>query len=1038
MPRKQTLKAGKAGLLGLGAAVTLLCSSGTSFAQDELTVQVSQSGAPVAGITIVLDGEAERQTAENGLAFFDLAAGQHSVQVSRGGSQLHSFRFTSTRDQLADVSIGLTDSGAPTVTVETYTETETAAQLVQAASGVVRGQVTSSGTPVAGAVVQLIDGLIRTTETDSNGEFELEAPRGLYTLSVISEMGSREISDFRVIANAIIGSDVILTQGQAVAGEAAPMEEVLVVGSLRAGDTQSTERFSIEIVDALDQEQIVRFGDTDIAASVLRVPAVTVQEGKFVFVRGLGGRYISTSLNGASMPSTDPSKRTVPLDLFPSSMIEQLDVGKSFIAPISGESTGGDIRIRTRTFPNESDGKFSLSIGYRNGVTGEDAWADPSSGDWDFAGVDDGSRERPVVAWGVAEALNAQSGYTQFNTYDESVRRELGRIAALSLTDGLNLDTKTATPDLSMSISYGDLHSLNDLDADFGYFIAGSLKNEWKLKEDGIRRTYGGVNASQTLDDFTFSENDNDIDVHGLVALGFNRDRSSYESNTILTRSTTQSVRREDGINGDELNPSVDWSIEWEERQYLSQQLSGNHILGESDQWSVDWQGTASRADRYAPDRRDLRFDLLGDDGIYDLRSGDLVRRYDELVDENLDISSDVEYLFRNGGGEASLQFGAQAIGRERDSDSSSYGFQGGLLGVETNSPNLNVNEVINENTITGDSTTGFDFIDKTLPSDSYQADMTLNSFYVSYDALFNDKYQFVLGVRREDYEQTTDTFSLQGTQDSVRSLLEEASTLPALTFNWFTSGNQQIRFSASQTVARPDFKETSNATFYDREFNFRVRGNPNLKVSDVTNYDVRWEKYWSGRESISVAFFYKDLDDPIERVVQPASGTAGNSRTFQNANSAEIKGVEIDVRKEFALNDSFTKSLFMAVNASQIDSDVTLIGGETRPLQGAPDYSVNLILGYDDISNGQEFTILFNQSGDTIVDVGVSGQPDVIQKPRLDIDLNYKYYINESLTFRIKIEDLLDSETEFTQGGRIFQRYKTGQRLQAGVDWSF
>jgi outer membrane receptor protein involved in Fe transport len=238
--------------------------------------------------------------------------------------------------------------------------------------------------------------------------------------------------------------------------------------------------------------------------------------------------------------------------------------------------------------------------------------------------------------------------------------------------------------------------------------------------------------------------------------------------------------------------------------------------------------------------------------------------------------------------------------------------------------------------------------------------------------------------------------------------------------------------------VARPDFKETSNATFYDREFNFRVRGNPNLKVSDVTNYDVRWEKYWSGRESISVAFFYKDLDDPIERVVQPASGTAGNSRTFQNANSAEIKGVEIDVRKEFALNDSFTKSLFMAVNASQIDSDVTLIGGETRPLQGAPDYSVNLILGYDDISNGQEFTILFNQSGDTIVDVGVSGQPDVIQKPRLDIDLNYKYYINESLTFRIKIEDLLDSETEFTQGGRIFQRYKTGQRLQAGVDWSF
>jgi outer membrane receptor for ferrienterochelin and colicin len=129
---------------------------------------------------------------------------------------------------------------------------------------------------------------------------------------------------------------------------------------------------------------------------------------------------------------------------------------------------------------------------------------------------------------------------------------------------------------------------------------------------------------------------------------------------------------------------------------------------------------------------------------------------------------------------------------------------------------------------------------------------------------------------------------------------------------------------------------------------------------------------------------------------------------------------------------------LFLATNASAIDSEVILISGESRALQGAPDYSVNLILGYDDIANGQEFTILFNQSGDTIVDVGVSGQPDVIQEPRFDVDLNYRYYINDALTFRVKIENLLDEEVAFTQGGRIFQQYKTGQRFQAGVDWTF
>jgi TonB-dependent receptor len=314
---------------------------------------------------------------------------------------------------------------------------------------------------------------------------------------------------------------------------------------------------------------------------------------------------------------------------------------------------------------------------------------------------------------------------------------------------------------------------------------------------------------------------------------------------------------------------------------------------------------------------------------------------------------------------------------------------------------------------------------------------MTLNAAYVSYDTIFDDRFQVVVGVRHEDYEQTTDTFSIQGAQLAVSSMLEEASTLPSLTFNWLDIGDNQIRISMSETVARPDFKETSNATFYDREFDVRVRGNPDLKVSEVRNFDIRWEHYFSGQESLSIAAFYKDMDDPIERVTVSTSGGA-DTRTFLNADSAEVKGIEIDARKDFALNASFTKSLFLAANASVIDSEVVLLDGDTRALQGAPDYSFNLILGYDDISNGQELTILFNQSGDTIVDVGDSNQPDIFEAPRLSVDLNYKYYINESLTFRAKIENLLDADIEFTQGGRIYQKYNTGQKIQAGVEWSF
>lgn len=1036
MPRRQELNV-KLPLSCLATAV-LSAIGGQAVADDELSVQVTRGGAPANGVAVVLDGDTTRTITSRGMVFFDLDSGQHSIQLTQGDESLHTFRFTAARDQLADISVDLTDADNPRVAVETYDLTETAGQVVNAATGTVEGRVTTGGTPVAGASVQLIDGVTRTTRTDGDGRFSIEVPRGIYQIVVSQDgLGAQELNDFRVVANAILGSDFQLG-AQQVASDSGPMEEVVVLGSLSTGGTQETERFATEIVDVLDYEQIARFGDTDIAASVLRVPSVTIQQGKYVFVRGLGGRYISTDLNGASMPSTDPSKRTVPLDIFPSSMIEQLDVSKSFVPSMSGESTGGEVRIKTRTFPNESDGKFSLAIGYRNGITGDDVLSDPMGGDWDFLGIDDGSRNRPPMAWGVAQAIDAQNAYTSADVYSDDVLQQLGRIGALAIMDGFDPKTESATPDLSMNFSYGDLHGLDDLDADFGYFIAASLKNQWTQKDEGVKRTYGGVNSSQVLDDYTFFEHNNDMDLNGLVALGFNRGRSSYESNSIITRSTSQSVQRENGINGDEFNPTIQTSIEWEERMYLSQQFSGNHILGERDQWSVDWQGTASRADRYAPDRRDARFDVLDGDGIYDLRTANLVRRFDELTDDNLDVSSDIEYLLTDSRSRAKLNFGVQAIARERDSDSDSYGFQGGLLSVETNAPNLDVNDVINETTITGDPATGFTFQNKTLASDSYEAEMTLNAAYLSYDTVLNDRYQFVVGVRYEDYEQTTDTVSLQGAGDPVRSLLEEASTLPSLTFNWLGLGDSQVRVTASQTVARPDFKETSNATFYDREFNFRVRGNPNLQVSDVTNFDVRWERYFSGQESVSFAVFFKDLEDPIERVVQPASGTAGNSRTFQNADSATVQGFEIDARKDIALNSSFTKSLYFAANASLIDSEVELLGGETRALQGAPEYSFNLILGYDDISNGQEFTILFNQNGETIVDVGVSGQPDIIEEPRLDIDFNYKYYISDTLTFRLKVEDLLDTDVEFTQGGRIFQKYNTGQKFQAGVEWSF
>jgi TonB-dependent receptor len=342
------------------------------------------------------------------------------------------------------------------------------------------------------------------------------------------------------------------------------------------------------------------------------------------------------------------------------------------------------------------------------------------------------------------------------------------------------------------------------------------------------------------------------------------------------------------------------------------------------------------------------------------------------------------------------------------------------------------------EGGITNSPSTGLVFVDKTLASDSYEAELDYNSLYLMYDHTWNSMLQFVVGARYEMFDQTTETFSLQGEQEAVEAQIDEDSLLPSLGMNWYYAESQQLRFAVSQTVARPDFKEAANATFYDNEFNFRVRGNPFLEISEVINADLRWEWYPSDVTNLSVAAFYKDMDKPIERVVQPASGTAGNSRTFQNSDSAELYGVEIDGRTEFLLSDDYGQTIFVSVNAAFIESEVTSEGQEDRALQGQPEYTANLIIGYDNIGRGHQLTLLLNQNGKSIADVGVSGQPDVFLEPRLDLNLVYRYNISDSLVLRAKVQNLLDEEYEYTQGGNVFQTYERGIGVQVAFDWNF
>lgn len=1044
--------------LGNAVLLVLLLQAVPSWAAGELIVYTFDGDAPATDITLVLDGSSEATVRRDGSASFDLSPGAHSVQVKEGDSTRYSFRFDAARGQLVDVVI---DLGRESHFVEAYSPTESGEMRRAAPTGSLVGVVASVGNRVPNATIS-VRGTDTILRSDAQGRFEATLPRGRYEVTVERQSGEPVTETLRVVSN-VTRAVTLQLPSSGVSMPSVQMEEVTVVATYNPGMFELSERDSSNIVDTLDLESLARFADTNVASSVVRVPSVTVQDNRFVFIRGLGGRYIATTLNNAFMPSTDPSKRTVPLDLFPSNFVSQLDIKKTFLASMPGESTGGNLVINTRTFPDERSGGLSLRVTGTQGLTGEDAFTDETNGGFDLLGWDAGEREAPVGARSIAEILSlgtvTDTDTGQSFALDSSVQRELQRVGALLISEDMDLGMATAAPDIRVGANYGDLFYIDD--AELGAFIAVNYENGWTQKDDGERNTF--TPSGDSLDRFKFQENANFVDVNGLLSLGLNIGDHTFESNTLVSRSTESKVVRTVGREGDEFQSQIFHTVDWVERQYLSQQFTGSHVINDSGTLAGKWQITASQARRDAPDRREVVFSAnqgttspesliagfdfskLNDEqsipleGFF-LEPNTIIRRYDELTDNNFDFSADLAWdVLDNGSSYATLETGVQIIYRERDSDSDTYGFNisQGLVDSLI-APNLLVTDIINPETITGDSNNGFAFQNKTLASDSYEAELEYNSIYLAYDHMLNSRYQFIAGVRYEDYQQTTETFSLQGIGAPVESLIDEGSVLPSLGFNWLYSDTQQLRFAVSQTVARPDFKESANATFYDTEFDFRVRGNPNLDISEIINLDLRWEWYLSDEDSLSAAVFYKDMDKPIERVVQPASGTAGNSRTFDNADSAELYGVEIEGKKEFQIGEDYSRSFFVALNASLIESEVERAGEDSRKLQGQPDYTFNLVMGYDDIARGHQLTMLLNQNGESIKDVGILGNADVIEEPRLDLNIIYRYDLSDSFTLRAKMNNLLNDDVEFTQDGQTFLGYKRGVEFQLGMDWVF
>ncbi|BFM08060.1 TonB-dependent receptor [Halioxenophilus aromaticivorans] len=995
-------------------------------------VNVLYDDDPLQGVDVVIDGEVVGKTNRLGSAEHNIDAGQHQLQLQRSGATLGDVSFDADSQDDVEISIRFSsEADEPRVTIKAYAPGDLAEGFV---GGVV---TTQGGEPIYDATVSVADGQY-TAKTDRNGAYQIALPRGEYAVEishpdfeVVDVADVRVPAELGVVVSARMRSAAVETS---IGGIEAPtlqapaqMEEVVIMGTYNPSDSSAgIERFATSVVDALDIGQLERFGDTNVAAALTRLVGVTLADDKFVVVRGLDGRYISSTLNGILMPSTDPLRRDVQLDLFPSDILGGVELQKTFSADLLGTSTGGSVRMTTRGIPDEPVRKVSVSGGYNTEVTGEDyvTYKDSSTDVW---GYDSGLRELPS---GVLGATNQAQNLTICElSVDANICTPPLEAAALGVKfqDDYNIKSDSGDPDFGASLAYGDRYALAN--GDFGFYAAADYSHSTKNRADATLSDAVGLEGD-------YQRSTESYNLSGYLVAGYEYgDANLVESKSIWLRSTDNTVRFQEAVNNQEGIQEDRFILQWVEREFISQQFTGSNLFNIGEGHTLDWRMGYSQTNRYEPDRRGYSYI----NGF--LSTTSLERRWADLAEDSIDVSVDYSIPFTLSDSISTIvKVGGLYSDKSREWEMYRFG-----LGLGDNGDQVSLMRDDNLEEIFSYQNFALDVVRLatiTTNTDSYNSDEEMEAVYLSTETLIGDSWTVVLGLRQEEFSQEITYPNAAGSNN----FLDSSELLPALSINYNVTEELQIRAGFSSTVSYPGIIERSESVIFDPETDKPIFGNPDLVSSTIDNFDMRFEYYFNDQENVTLALFYKDITDPVERAVPDASGSGTDGITFRNSESATLQGVEIDAYK--TLFENADSLWFLSGNLTFIESEVTLgvsnlrLEGENqqgRDLQGQAPRLANLQLGFDHFATEQKLTLLVNYADDKIFQVsrGAAFDP-IVYNSRTLVDLNYEKLIGESLTVKAKVKNLLNEPVEWSRGGRVIESFEDGISFSLSASYEF
>ncbi len=886
--------------------------------------------------------------------------------------------------------------------------------------GTVRDEQNAIALP--GVTVEVV-GTPDLAVTDVDGRYALRLRPGTYELKVAMDGYQGRSVRLTVGTERTLQVDVPLSMNRFA-------EEVTVTADVIEAETSSAavqliERKNAQVItDNMGAQEMKANGDSDAASAMQRVTGLSLVDNQYVFVRGLGERYSNTTLSGSVIPTTEPDKKVVPLDLFPAGLVDSVQVAKSYSPDKSAEFAGGLVQIVPLKFPSRPVLDFSYGTNFSTTATGKDILLSPL-GSRDWLGHDDGARALP--AGFPASKIVRRGIFTPDVGYSASEIAAFGQL----LENRWTPEAATGAPGQNWGVVFGQ--RVGNLG------VVGSVTHSYKESYVEEQRRFfrvAGDGELEAVSDYAMRYGTQRAQLGAVANVAYQfSPNHRIASENFYTHSGRDEGRFFEGPNTENNFIYRNTRVQFTEEGLLTNALSGEHFFPGLRNSRVDWRASYGRASRDEPDLREMLYQAPLSGGTFlaadESQSG--FRMFNTLDDDSLDVAANWSVFGAIASRPAMFKVGASRVDRTRDFQSRRFRFipttqgTGGSVPINLALPPEQLFAPQNVGTV-------FRFNEETRPVDAYEGEQATTSFYGMADVALSGRARLVAGARVESFRQDVTTFDPFGLfQRTITASLDDTDVFPGVNLVYSLRSDMNVRAGYSTTVNRPEFRELAAFEFTDVVGSRAVRGNPDLRRALIQNVDARWELFAGSRGVVSASAFYKYFDAPIERVVIAG---AQPIVTFRNADSARNFGVELEAARELG------KGLFVSANYTYVDSSITLSPEQRtvqtsleRPLAGQSTHLLNLIGEY--AVGGFQARALFNYFGDRISDVGSNDAPDIVEQGRGSLDLAFSQRLWDRVTIRLNIENLTDSEYLFTQGAEDQRVYTLGRTVAVSLGYN-